>query len=177
MRLTNPKRILIPTIFGISVVIIVANFLLTRKNNQTPDQIVTNDAKQGSENLEFDIDTPPETYPLSIPFKDTKEVIKNEKYLEGQPVGNPQIPSSQSIQFVQTGQYIIQYSQTSDSFLISIQSAPFDSNRKKAEEAFLESLDITKEDACKLDVSITTPQSVNPKEAGTIYRLSFCTSN
>ncbi len=59
-------------------------------------------------------------------------------------------------------------------FLISVTGSPFESARTEAEKQFLAILQISKEDACKLNVTITTPRYANPDEAGKIYKLSFC---
>ena len=61
-----------------------------------------------------------------------------------------------------------------ESFLISILESPFAKVRKKAEEDFLEKLGIGRAQACRLQVSVTTPLFVNPDEAGKKYGLSFC---
>lgn len=76
--------------------------------------------------------------------------------------------------FVKTSKYKIMYIPIDNSFLISIIDNPFDSVKPEAEEAFLNDLLITKEEACKLTVNITTPNSVNPAKSGQIYKLSFC---
>jgi len=44
----------------------------------------------------------------------------------------------------------------------------------EVEKRFIELLDISEAEACKLDVIITTPQFVNPEFAGEEYYLSFC---
>ncbi len=59
-------------------------------------------------------------------------------------------------------------------FLISIKSSPFEENRQKAERAFLERLEISENEACNLPVEISTTASINPNEAGQIFKLSFC---
>lgn len=59
-------------------------------------------------------------------------------------------------------------------FYISITSYPFDEFRPLAEKQFLQSLGISQEEACKLDVDIATPMFANPDKAGEIYGLSFC---
>lgn len=59
-------------------------------------------------------------------------------------------------------------------FTISIQRSPFDEMREIAEQEFLKSLDVSEENACKLNVQITTPLYANPGKAGQSYRLSFC---
>jgi hypothetical protein len=59
-------------------------------------------------------------------------------------------------------------------FLISILGAPFSEKRARAEDAFVKKLGITREEACKLNVVITTPAFANKAEAGKNYPLSFC---
>jgi hypothetical protein len=59
-------------------------------------------------------------------------------------------------------------------FMISILGSPFMEMRLKAEEALLRKLNITEEEACKLDVIITTPIFANEAESGKNYGLSFC---
>ncbi len=59
-------------------------------------------------------------------------------------------------------------------YQIFINNSPFDTYRTQAENAFLSLLNISKEEACKLKVTIGTPYFVNPNEAGQIYSLSFC---
>jgi len=59
-------------------------------------------------------------------------------------------------------------------FLVSILGNPFDDYVKVAEQAFLEKLGIDEDQACKLNVSITTPAHLNLDKAGEAYELSFC---
>jgi hypothetical protein len=70
--------------------------------------------------------------------------------------------------------YSIAYYNNFNQFLISITDAPFEEIRHDAEQKFIDGLDISEEDACKLDVIITTPRFANPDLAGQIFRLSFC---
>jgi len=66
------------------------------------------------------------------------------------------------------------YRTETDSFLISIFSSPFDEVRFEAERAFTKSLGISQTEACKLEVSVTTPHFANPEHSGEIFGLSFC---
>lgn len=66
--------------------------------------------------------------------------------------------------------YLAQYQQ----FLITINGSPFTTFRQQAENAFLQKMNLSQTDACKLDVVIRTPSFANPNEAGQDYRLSFC---
>lgn len=73
--------------------------------------------------------------------------------------------------------YHIFFLPTDEVFFISITSYPFDEHRGVAEQKLLEILAITKNDACKLNVDITTPAYANPDKAGEVYNLSFCSNN
>lgn len=70
--------------------------------------------------------------------------------------------------------YQILYVSKFDQFLISILSSPFETVRLEAEQSFINSLEITEQEACSLNVSITTPSFVNSDESGKSYKLSFC---
>lgn len=75
---------------------------------------------------------------------------------------------SETPDYQQTYFYADQY------FNITVLTSPFTEGRKVAEEQFLRSTGITQEQACKLDVRVGTIYDVNPNEAGTDYKLSFC---
>jgi len=66
------------------------------------------------------------------------------------------------------------YFPTGSQFLISIIGSPFDEAKLKAEVSFLQSLGISQDEACRLNVIITTPRFANPEQAGQEYKLSFC---
>jgi hypothetical protein len=69
--------------------------------------------------------------------------------------------------------YSIIYHPLFTQFLIAITDSPFPEIRKSAEQKFLEALEINEENACKLDVVVSTASFINPEYAGS-YRLSFC---
>ena len=73
-----------------------------------------------------------------------------------------------------TKDYHIFYIPTDDLFFISIASYPFEEHRPVAEEVLLEKLGINQNEACVLNVDITTPSHANPEHAGKVYDLSFC---
>lgn len=116
----------------------------------------------------------PTKIPINVPVP-TGEIIE----VSGVPVKNPYISPTQlnqngdSLMVEQPG-YSLVYLKPFGEFLITITASPFEENRKKAEEAFLLRLGITQGQACRLKVTITTPVSVNPTEAGQKYPLSFC---
>src|SRR5207244_1218041 len=68
--------------------------------------------------------------------------------------------------------YQILYINQTNSFLISIIGSPFEDIRQEAEKAFLQKVQLSKVDACKLNVQITTPYYVNPDYSGKTYPLS-----
>lgn len=70
--------------------------------------------------------------------------------------------------------YEILYLEKFDSFLISILKQPFEVYRQVAETALLSQLGISQTDACRLDVTITTPAYVDPALGGNNFSLSFC---
>jgi hypothetical protein len=57
---------------------------------------------------------------------------------------------------------------------IFILQPPFEENREKAEEAFLEALSIQKKQVCELPVTLGTTFDVSPQYAGRNFSLSFC---
>jgi hypothetical protein len=75
---------------------------------------------------------------------------------------------------VQTPDYHVFYFPADELFFISITSYPFDEHRVVAEQKLIEALAISKDDACKLNVDITTPTYSNPDKAGEVFKLSFC---
>ena len=76
-----------------------------------------------------------------------------------------------------TKDYHIFYLSADELFVISITSYPFDQHRPVAENVLLDVLVITREEACGLNVDITTPSFANPDKSGEIYDLSFCSNN
>ena len=173
MSLTNLKKYIIPLVIGLAFVIIILGTLFTRENSPLSIQRDTSESEIIEDTNFGSTDTG--IYPIPTQFESAGEVVPNDDYTEGVLVGNPDIPSSQASQFVQNSEYVIQYTPSSDSFLIVINSSPFNEQRAKAENEFLDTLNISRQEACTLDVSITTPQWANPNETGTIHRLSFCT--
>ncbi|MBN1169049.1 hypothetical protein JXA63_04125 [Candidatus Woesebacteria bacterium] len=84
------------------------------------------------------------------------------------------IPKSNDYIIEEDQSYSIDYFDDYGGFLIVIKDSPFEEKKELAEKAFLENLEITEEEACKLKVEITTPMYANPDEAGRVYSFSFC---
>jgi hypothetical protein len=59
-------------------------------------------------------------------------------------------------------------------FIIAIINSDLDKSRKFAEEDFLSILNITKDQACKLNVSMTVLSDISSLAGGGNYGLSFC---
>lgn len=76
--------------------------------------------------------------------------------------------------FLDNPKYGFVYFQKENQFLISITGSPFSTVKIQAENEFLTKLGIDKDQACRLNVVITTPYYANPNESGKNYKLSFC---
>lgn len=70
--------------------------------------------------------------------------------------------------------YQILYEESFNQFLISILSSPFEELRNEAEQRLISDLEIQPQEACSLNVFITTPDFANPDFSGKAYGLSFC---
>lgn len=70
--------------------------------------------------------------------------------------------------------YDVLYFQPDGSFTISILKKPVLANRTQAESAFLQELNISQADACKLKVLVGVPISIDPQYSGKNLGLSFC---
>ena len=82
--------------------------------------------------------------------------------------------TEQFIVMKKNGSEEITYDTYTSGFSVFISAAPFEANRAAAESNFLEILEITKVDACKLNVWVGVPVSVDPAFAGRNLGLSFC---
>jgi hypothetical protein len=74
----------------------------------------------------------------------------------------------------QSSTYIIVYNVSNSSFTVTIQSVPLEAVRQTAEAAFLNSLGISQQDACKLNVYESVLANVSDKYVGKSLPLSFC---
>jgi hypothetical protein len=70
--------------------------------------------------------------------------------------------------------YEIDYSNVDSSFVITIRQIPIDSVRVDAESQLLNLLGISKNDACRLSVSVIIPASLDPQAGGRSYPLGIC---
>ncbi len=90
--------------------------------------------------------------------------------------GNPIISadSTRAHLLAQEQEYQILYQEAYDSFLVSINTAPFEEVRKKAEQRFLSLIESPESVACALRVEVVTPNFANPEFSGQKFPLSFC---
>ncbi len=70
--------------------------------------------------------------------------------------------------------YSIVYYVKDQSFTITLLGGDLPTTRNEAENAFLEKLGISKEEACQFYVTLGVPFFVSEKASGTDYGLSFC---
>lgn len=82
--------------------------------------------------------------------------------------------SDNGVEFKENSYYYMAYYPQGNAFIIAMMNADIETARQMAEKDFLEILGISKDDACKLNVSLTVPMSVNAEAAGGDYHLSFC---
>ncbi len=70
--------------------------------------------------------------------------------------------------------YQIVYYAPDQSFLMTLYTLPIPETQKKAEDALLRILNISKEEACRLKVSIGVPYQLDPNYIGVRLPLGFC---
>lgn len=107
---------------------------------------------------------------------ENNSISKNDStflFLEGNREGdNPYINPTYSIEYYK--EVDPETERVSHSIRIFILQPPFEKNREKAEEIFLETLSIQKKQACDLPITISTPYDVSPEKSGQNLPLSFC---
>lgn len=138
------------------------------------------DEKENPPGLEIDEDPFP-TVPEITPLFDNKDIPQGDTFeISGITVPNF-FKSSENVDeiigevmVVDHPNYKIFYYPLDQGFLIPIIASPFEKVKPKAEEALLQTLEIGKDDACKLKVEITTASGVNPQQAGFSHKLSWC---
>lgn len=84
------------------------------------------------------------------------------------------INSHDDILVEQKTEYEIVYLHDFNEFIITVHEKPFEEIRKQAEQAFLDKLGISKQEACALSVSEAIPFAVDPNLGGQKFKLSFC---
>jgi hypothetical protein len=115
--------------------------------------------------------------PVNIPIGNTVtigtsqgSVIVNNFYKNADYIAQGQ----NAVAIKQTADYGIFYNILDSGFTITIFSAPFDTVRQTAEAAFLDSLNISQQDACKLSVYENASGNIANQHVGQSFLLSFC---
>ena len=73
--------------------------------------------------------------------------------------------------------YSILYNQNNQSFAISLNIAPLYTTRDQATAEFIKRLGITSEQACKINIYVGVPYSVDSRLSGQNLGLSYCPGN
>lgn len=146
-----------------AIVIIITNLLFPKRVQEVKKEQPQTTTPYPT--VEFSLPNIPEEEKIEISGVEMKNFYKKAISV-GQQIGDTLIVSNV--------EYNITYYPLDEAFLIVILRWPFDEIREKAEQDFLESLTISKEQACKLAVYITTPRYANPEYAGNNWRLSWC---
>lgn len=81
---------------------------------------------------------------------------------------------TKSYELEQTPAFAIEYSGLDQSFVIGLNLPPFPATRQAAEAAFLQKLNISKQQACALKVVVSIPGWASDNATGIDYGLSFC---
>jgi uncharacterized protein YxeA len=164
------KKIIFIAIIVIVVAIIA--FFIFQKNSPN----VTSENSTGTPEALLPIATtspyaPPNTAAVTIGTPEGSVTVNN--FYTGAKISVDQT----SVLVKDAPDYNITYYVPDSSFNILIEQTPFDDVRKEAEAAFLQTLDISQSDACKLKVKVGAPISVDPDHAGQNLGLSFCASS
>lgn len=146
----NMKKhfIIIAVVFLLLVAFLGAIYLIQRKSqNSNKDGLVNNEEAGNQQNSEQSI---------------IKKINPTEKGAPLDEEGDAEIET--------TEEYSIVYYASDRSFFITVLRKPFYENRIMAEEKFVKKMNITKEEACKLNVVLTFFDSGSYDN----YGLSFC---
>lgn len=60
-------------------------------------------------------------------------------------------------------------------FYVTVLEAPFEQNRILAENYFIKTLGITRDQSCRMTVYVDVSEVIDPKKGGKKYNLSWCT--
>lgn len=163
----SKKIILVITVFALLGLIFIIYFY--RKNN-TSDSI-TNQPKTTINQFPIIPGEKPSVSSNTFDIK-TQEGEISVKNIYALPDTKPL--SDDGINFENNQYYYMAYYPKQQGFLISILNPDIEKARTLAEQYFLDVLNTSKSDACKLNVSLTVSPNANKKASGGNYRLSFC---
>lgn len=82
--------------------------------------------------------------------------------------------SNSDVEFKKTPDYTFDFYAKGPTFIITILNKNINAARETAEKDFLNTMQINKEQACKINVQLSVPFNVDENVAGPDYGLSFC---
>jgi len=156
---SNKKKLLIISIIVLILIIWIVGYIISNKEKPTEEIVLSPMPSPTSAPY-----IPPQSSKIDVNGVEVNNFYKNALMTQDDGYAL----------FDQTTRYKIAYIPVDDSFLISITDNPFETIRKEAEAAFILKLGITKEEACRLKVNISTNIRINPSYAGQNFPLSFC---
>jgi len=137
--------------------------------NKTQQSDITEIAKENKSNYEL-LPIEELAKKTSLDIQTSKEVVSINNVYK-----NPiEKLSRNGVAFADNDDYYMAFYPQDNGFLISINNSDVVSAERKAEDSFLKQLEIAKDQACQLKVSITVPYNVSKKYSGGVYGLSFC---
>jgi hypothetical protein len=84
------------------------------------------------------------------------------------------VSDSGDVLLVETPEFSISYVAAYEKFIITLDDPYFVETRTSAEQSFLNILNVSETEACKLEVEETVPIFLENEYAGGVYYLSFC---
>ncbi|MEK7598135.1 MAG: hypothetical protein AAB487_00155 [Patescibacteria group bacterium] len=150
-------------LLALLVLVIIGYFLVVKPKKTIPPSSVSPSAPTA----EFII-PPPDAKKMTVPAEkesiDTNNLYNNPIY---------KLPDG-TVTFLENSDYTMAFFPKDKLFNIAILSSTLKEARNKAEGAFLDTLGVTKDQACELNVSLGVPYGVSPRNSGLNFGLSFC---
>jgi len=163
------KEIKIIIIAAVVLLFLLFGYLLIagkKKNNQNS----TNSRSSTETNIQKNYFIVPPTDQPKMELKTPEGNVQTENLYK-----NPAKRFSDDVLDVTDNEdYTMYFFPETQSIIISINNPEIQFARYKAEQELLARLGITKEEACKLNVDLGVPFSVNAEASGVNYGLSFC---
>jgi hypothetical protein len=164
------------------VVLSIATFLLV---SAVVFYFVISGEKTSNDNIPQNIPVDTSSFPSAsnsplkkIPSPDEDKMTLNTKggYVEIKNLYKNPVEklSNDGVAVRMTPEYHIYFYPQNQGFLLTIVDPDIWSARNKLESDFLQALEITKDQACQLNVDLGIPASYSPQAAGINYGLSFC---
>jgi hypothetical protein len=173
------KKKIIIAINVLILAVIIGGFILWKMNKMEPATSVTNPNSNfltiGNNVTQI---PPPTTMGSTTPIgmlkittKDGGSIIMKDFYQSPYTkILDPQNDAS----IKESIDYNIEFQPAIPRFFIGLQGNDLYTARENAEQGFLDKLGITKEDACRIKVTLGVHYSVNERASGVNYGLSFC---